>query len=232
MLDRNLHKTLLLQTLKEIYLDSSLGPLLGFKGGTAAYFFHGLGRFSVDLDFDLLEENKQSGVFEKIGGILKKFGTIRERYNKKNTLFFMFSYRDEAQNIKVEISKRTFGSRYELKNYLGIPMLVMVKEDMFAHKLVAMLERGKTASRDIFDVWFFLNAHWRINKNIIEKRTKMAFGAYLNKCVDFIEAFNDKNILAGIGELLDEKQKIWVKTRLKEEVLFLLKIRLEEEAGR
>jgi predicted nucleotidyltransferase component of viral defense system len=229
MLDRNLHKTLLLQTLKEIYSDSSLGPLLGFKGGTAAYFFHDLGRFSVDLDFDLLDADKQEEVFDKIGGILNKFGTIRERYNKKYTLFFMFSYRDEAQNIKVEISKRSFGSGYELRNYLGIPMLVMVKEDMFAHKLVAMIERGKTASRDIFDVWFFLDSHWRINKNIVEKRTGMAYVEYLKKCVAFIEAYNDKYILSGIGELLDEKQKIWVKARLKEEVLFLLKIRLEEE---
>ncbi len=34
-------------------------------------------------------------------------------------------------------------------------MLVMKKEDMFAHKLVAMTERTGMANRDIFDVWFF-----------------------------------------------------------------------------
>jgi predicted nucleotidyltransferase component of viral defense system len=229
MLDRDYHKTLLLQTLKEIYTDPSLGPILGFKGGTAAYFFYDLSRFSVDLDFDLLQANKEVEVFSKIRDILTKFGTIREKYNKKNTLFFMLSYIHEAQNIKVEISKRTFGSKYELKDYLGVPMMVMVKEDMFAHKLVAMVERGKIANRDIFDVWFFLNNRWQVNKEIVEKRTGMEFKDFIEKCINFIESINEKNILGGMGELLDEKMKKWVKIKLKEEILFLLKIRVENE---
>jgi hypothetical protein len=71
---------------------------------------------------------------------LADFGKIREKRRKRHTLFFLLSYDDEAQNIKVEINRRSFGSSYELKTYLGISMLVMVGEDMFAHKLVAMLE--------------------------------------------------------------------------------------------
>ena len=59
------HKNILIKILKDIYTDSSLGPLLGFKGGTAAYLFYSLNRFSVDLDFDLLNENKEQEVFEK-----------------------------------------------------------------------------------------------------------------------------------------------------------------------
>jgi predicted nucleotidyltransferase component of viral defense system len=76
MLDRNIHKTALLQILKDIYTDSSLVPILGFKGGTAANFFYDLGRFSVDLDFDLLKEDKEAVVFEKIEKILREYGTI------------------------------------------------------------------------------------------------------------------------------------------------------------
>ena len=41
--------------LKDIYADITINSLLGFKGGTCAYFFYNLPRFSVDLDFDLLE---------------------------------------------------------------------------------------------------------------------------------------------------------------------------------
>lgn len=37
MLDRDIHKSILIQILKEIYTDNSLGPLLGFKGGSAAF---------------------------------------------------------------------------------------------------------------------------------------------------------------------------------------------------
>jgi predicted nucleotidyltransferase component of viral defense system len=52
------HKTVLFQILKDIYSDSLLAPFLGFKGGTAAVMFYGLDRFSVDLDFDLLNKER------------------------------------------------------------------------------------------------------------------------------------------------------------------------------
>jgi predicted nucleotidyltransferase component of viral defense system len=229
MLDRNIHKTILLQLLKDIYASSSIGPVLGLKGGTAAHFFHGLGRFSVDLDFDLLNESKEDIVFNQIENILREYGTVKEKQKKLNTLFFLLSYGERDQNIKVEINRRIFGSRYELKSYLGVSMLVMIEEDMFAHKLVAMLERTKTANRDVFDVWYFLKNRWPINKKIVEKRTKMGFRDYLKKCVKFVESMSDRGILAGMGELMDAKQKAWVKANLKKDTAFLLKVRLEQE---
>jgi predicted nucleotidyltransferase component of viral defense system len=229
MLDRDVHKTILLQILKDIYTDSSLGPVLGFKGGSAANFFYDLGRFSVDLDFDLLNEIKGDFVFEKIEKFLREYGTIKEKYKKKHTLLFILSYDEKSQNIKVEINRRSFGSRYELKNYLGISMLVMVREDMFAHKLVALLERTKTANRDVYDIWHFLKNRWPINIEIVEKRTKTSFKVHLRKCVKFVESLSDRSILSGMGELLDEKQKAWAKTHLRKDAIFLLKVRLEQE---
>ena len=178
------HKNILIKILKDIYTDSSLGPLLGFKGGTAAYLFYNLDRFSVDIDFDLLDETKEQEVFDKVKNIVKEYGMIKEKINKRRTLFILLSYSEEAQNIKVEINKRSFGSQYEVKNYLGISMLLMRREDMFAHKLVAMTERNKTANRDIFDVHFFLKNNWEINKEIVEKRTEMKFADYLKKCIE------------------------------------------------
>ncbi|MFH1551426.1 MAG: nucleotidyl transferase AbiEii/AbiGii toxin family protein [bacterium] len=198
MLDKNIHKNILLQILKDIYSDTSLGPLLGFKGGTAAFLFYNLGRFSVDLDFDLADRAKEDYVFKKLENILKNYGEIKEKYNKRNTLLLILSYSKEASNIKIEINKRNFGSKYELKNYLGIPMLVMKKEDMFANKLVAATERGKTANRDIFDIWFFLKNNWQINKEIVEKRTKMRFKNYLQKIIGFIGSMPEKKMLSGM----------------------------------
>ena len=229
MFDRNVHKTILLQILKDIYTDTSLGPVLGFKGGTAANLFYGLGRFSVDLDFDLLKEGKDAFVFEKIEKIVKEYGTIKEKHRKRQTLLFVISYEEKSTNIKVEISRRVFGSRYELKNYLGISMLIMVREDMFAHKLAAVLERTKTANRDIYDIWYFLKNRWPINYEIVEKRTGMNFKDHLNKCIDFVESLSDRNILSGMGELLDKKQKDWAKINLRKDTVFLLKVRLEQE---
>jgi predicted nucleotidyltransferase component of viral defense system len=228
MLDRNVHRTILLQILKDIYTDTSLGPILGFKGGSAANFFYDLGRFSVDLDFDLLNEDKETFVFEKIEKILSEYGTIKEKYRKKHTLLFVISYDDKSQNIKVEINRRVFGSRYELKNYLGISMLIMIRGDMFAHKLVAVLGRAKTANRDVYDIWYFLRNQWPINKEIVEKRTGMDFKDHLKRCIAFIESFSDRNILSGMGELLDEKQKAWARTNLRKDTVFLLQVRLEQ----
>lgn len=227
----SLHKNLLLQILKAIYTDTTLGPALGFKGGTAAMLFYGLDRLSVDLDFDLLNAAEEDRVFEKVGLLLKPFGTIKERYKKHHTLFFMLSYSGQAHNIKIEISRRAYEAHYSLQNYLGISMLVMEREDMAACKLMALLERKKTANRDLYDLWFFLKNHWEINEAMIEKQSGLSLKKYLKKAADFVKKYNDEYILQGIGELLDEKQKAWVKANLKKDLLFLLQLRLESEKG-
>jgi predicted nucleotidyltransferase component of viral defense system len=231
-LDTVKHKNILIKILKDIYTDSTVGPLLGFKGGTAAFLFYDLNRFSVDLDFDLLEESKEDYVFEQIQKIISNYGTIKEAQKKRFNLLFLLSYDEKevgAQNIKVEINRRNFGSKYEVKAYLGISMKVMIKEDMLAHKLCAMYERIGKTNRDIFDVYYFLHNNWPVNKEIIESRTEMSYKDFLQKCIDLLEKVSDRNILSGMGELLDEKQKVWVKTKLRSETIFLLKLALENE---
>ena len=226
-LDINKHKNIIIKILKKIYTDNSLGPLLGFKGGMAVYLFYDLNRFSVDLDFDLLEPEKEDYVFEKIENIISAYGKIKTKRKKRYTLFFELSYADEDYNIKVEINRRNFGSRYEVINYYGISMKVMLREDMFANKIVAMYERLERTNRDIFDVWFFLENDWPINKELVEKRQKMPFKEFLGKCIEKLEKLPERGILSGMGELLDEKTKNWAKENLKKDVLFLLKIKLE-----
>ena len=224
MFDIDKHKNILVRILKDIYSDTKLSPALGFKGGTAAFLFYNLNRFSVDLDFDLLNKEKEDYVFKKIEKILKKYGTLKDKQVKKFNLFYFLSYEEKAVNIKVEINRREFGSQYEIKSYLGIPMKVMVRKDMFAHKLVAMYERIGKANRDIFDVWFFSKNDWPINKNIVEKRTNLSFDKFLNKCISTLKDLPNRSILKGLGEVLDEKQKIWAKNHLKEDVIFNLKL--------
>lgn len=231
-LDIIIHKNILVIILKLLFTNHSIGPHLGFKGGTAVLFFYDLKRFSVDLDFDLLTPEKSDELFELIKRDLEKYGDI-EVQNKRYSLFFLLSYKNktfEAQKLKIEINKRNFGSRYELKNYLGIPMMVMVKEDIFANKLVAMYERMGHANRDIYDVWFFFSNFWQVNKKIIELRTQLAYKVVLQKCIDLLEKVNERNILSGLGEILDEKQKNWVKKNLKNETIFYLKLALNAES--
>ena len=161
MLDKHRHKNIMLKILKEIYSDIDIGSILGFKGDTAAMLFYDLDRFSVDLDFDILDPKMEDIVFERIGLILKKFGNVKEARIKHNTIFFLISYEDSFPNLKIEINKRYFNYiKYEQKTYMGVSMLVISGEDIFANKLVALIDRKKIANRDIFDIWFFLDKNW------------------------------------------------------------------------
>lgn len=223
------HKNILLQILKDIYSDTSISPHLGFKGGTAAHLFYGLNRHSFDLDFDLLYESKQQIVFDKIQKIAEGYGKVIDSKIKKFNLLNVISHDTKSQNIKIEVNRRDFGSKYEVKTLLGISMLVMVQEDMFAHKLIAMLERVGKTSRDIYDVWYFLQNNWPINKEIVEKRSGVSFKEALQKCVDEMEKIKDRNLLVGLGESLADPQKNWARAKLKSETIFLLKARMGSE---
>lgn len=222
------HRTVLFQVLKDIFSDTTVAPFLGFKGGTAAVMFYGLDRFSVDLDFDLLDEGKQEVVFERLIKIVERHGMVRDARIKRFSLFCLLSYEDKGRNVKVEVNRRQFGSKYELKTYLGVSMPVMVAEDMFAHKLMAMHERIGKTSRDIYDVWFFLKNRFPINKDIIEKRAGVPYNALLDKCIDQLEKLHDKHILDGVGEFLNDRQKASAREKLRSETIALLELRKEQ----
>jgi predicted nucleotidyltransferase component of viral defense system len=228
-LDYPKHKNILLQILKDIFSDTSLSPYLGFKGGTAALMFYNLNRNSVDIDFDLLDESKEQEAFEKIQKIAMGYGKIVDSRIKRFNLVTIISYDLKSQNIKIEVNRRHFGSRYELKTFLGISMLVMVQEDMFANKLMAMYERIGKTSRDVYDVYFFAKNNWPINRKLVEDRAKMPFKDVIIKCVELLEKMENRHILDGLGELLAQSQKDWARAKLRDETIFLLRAWLESE---
>src|SRR3990167_3336831 len=231
-LDTAKHKNIFIKILKNIYTDPTISTILGFKGGTAAALFYNLDRFSVDLDFDLLDVEKEDYVFERVKAILENYGKLKQVRKKRFNFFYILSYDEKdinAQNIKVEINRREFGSKYDVKSFLGISMQVMIKEDMAAHKLCAMYERIGKTNRDVFDVQYFFAHDWQVNKKIVESRMGMTYKEFLKKSIAIMEKFDDRDILAGMGELLTEKQKAWAKTKLKSETLFSLRLALEKE---
>ena len=199
MLDINKHKLYLFQILKDIYEDKELSGILGFKGGTALMFFYDLPRFSVDLDFNLLNPDKEKQVYNKITGILSE------------------------HKLKIEISKRDFDDSYEIKNLLGVSIKVMVKPDMFAHKLCALMDRKAITNRDVFDCWFFMNRKTPLNKSIVEQRMGMPLPDYLQKCIDMLQTMSDKGLLNGLGELMDDEMKNFVRHKLRTESITLMK---------
>lgn len=229
MLNREKHQFIMGRILKDIYADASIASLLGFKGGTCAYFFYDLPRFSVDLDFDLLKNEKsdQNLIFERVNKILEKHGEVKESSIKRYTIFFLLSYGKDDHNIKFEVNIRTqipnLQEHFELKEYLGISMLVSKKPCMFASKLAALPTRKIVAMRDIYDIWYFATSNWDIDLEVLKIRTEKSLKEHIDDCIGVIEKVKENEILQGLGELLNEKQKVWVKSHLKDETIFLLK---------
>lgn len=216
--------------LKDIYTDISLASLLGFKGGTCAYFFYKLPRFSVDLDFDLLkiDEVNKKLVFDKIIKILEKYGQVKNQYIKRYTIFALLSYGKDDHNIKVEINTRklsiNINNHYQIKNYLGISIFVAKKDYLFAGKLLALSARKEMAMRDVYDIYFFAKNNWDINEDVIKEVGGKKIKEHLKYCVSFIENIKQNQVLQGMGEIIDnKKEKDWIKNHLKSETIFMLK---------
>jgi predicted nucleotidyltransferase component of viral defense system len=213
----------MVQILKDIYSDIELANSLGFKGGTALMFFYGLPRFSVDLDFNLLDAEKEDVVYRKVRKILLKYGTIHDEAKKFFGPLIVLDYGLDQRKLKVEITNRLFENHYEIKNLLGIDMKVLIPKDMFAHKLCALLDRNAIANRDVFDCWFFMQKQTPVNKEIIESRMGMIYTEYLQKCIEQLESISGKGLLQGMGELMDDKMKKFVRNKMWTEVIGLLK---------
>lgn len=233
-LDQYEHRRIMLKILEEISTDSILVNNLGFKGGTACYFLHGLDRFSVDLDFDLLDENKDEIVKKRLLELLTKYGTIKTKTSIK------VKYSDEYQSLKIDIFDRYKNSQlntYKVKDIVsGLSLRVLQKEDIFAHKLVALIDRSVNsvdsdkfiANRDLYDINFFFKNNWKFNQEIITTQTGKKVSEYLKDVINFIEKYsNESNILDRLGELVDEDRRVWVKNNLKNEVLKQLAIEVK-----
>jgi len=222
-MNTNKHRFYLTQILTDIYSDRELARYLGFKGGTALMFFHGLPRFSVDLDFDLLEQKKAEQVFAKVKSILLKYGDIHDEAQKFFGDLLALDYEHGERNLKIDISHRKYNDEYEIKNLLGINVKTMKISDMFAHKLVALLGRKEIADRDIFDCWWFMSRQTPVKMAVIEDLTQKNYYDYMQECIQTMENLPKRSLLYGLGELLEQDMKTFVHNKLRTEILTLLR---------
>ncbi|MFH1564736.1 MAG: nucleotidyl transferase AbiEii/AbiGii toxin family protein [bacterium] len=216
--DADRHKSVLIEILIDIV--KYLGNKAAFKGGTAAMMFYNLPRMSLDLDFDLLGELTEEEI-DTIKIIAKKHGAIKEFRDKRFTLFFLLDYEPNYPNIKIEFNKRLWkNNSCETVWLLGVEIKIADKKTMFSNKLVALSERRTLACRDLFDVYYFLKLNCPINEELIKERTGKSlkdFIIYIKRFI--IKNYNKKNILQGMGEILNESQKTWAKNHLISETI-------------
>lgn len=234
-LDVTKHKTNLTNMLIDIYKDGSIGPALGFKGGTAAMLFYNLPRFSLDLDFDLTAKyiegsTELENLIDRITKLISPKYVIKEQSKKFNTLFWLISYGTGLSTIKVEISTRKDPyNHYELKSFYGVKVKTLHVGDMIAHKMVALVERRSIANRDLFDIHYFLGTPYasEINYDVIKYRTGQTPKQFYDNLFEFINLIDPKSILNGLGEVLDDQQKDWVKAKLVEESKGLIRRQMD-----
>ena len=211
------------QILSLIFKDKELCNALAFKGGTSLMFFHNLGRFSTDLDFNLLVPDKLDIVYDRVRAILTRFGTVDDEAKKNYGLVIVLNYGKGERMLKVEISTQEYPNHYETLSLAGTDIRVMTMPDMFAHKLCDMGER--LSPRDIYDVWFFLQNHTEINEEIVRQRTGKSVSEYAAWCAEYVCESSPKLLMQGLGEVLnDAKAKTFVKNKLIEETSAALKL--------
>ena len=199
-MDLNKHRYYLMQVLLAIFHHPELSKLLAFKGGTSLMLFHGLTRFSTDLDFNLLDASKTEYVYQELHKLLLRFGSIDDEANMFYGPILVLNYGKGERMLKVEVSNREYPNHYEIRSLLGTDIRVMTLSDMFAHKLCALGER--ITPRDIYDVWFFLQNRTEINEEIVRLRTNLSVSEYALQCAEKVRGYSSQILMQGLGEVL------------------------------
>lgn len=229
------HKIQLTRLLTEI-LDSEIANEVFFKGGTAATMLGFLDRFSLDLDFDLSKKADKKKIDKVLRKIFKNL-SLNLVQKAKNTLFYVLKYSSKPglrNTLKLSMVDYPLKSnRYESFYLKEIDRFAIcqTKETMFAHKLVAVIDRYEKyktiAGRDIYDVHYFFLQGYDFNKEVIEERTGKKAKNYLKEVVDFIEKkVNDKIISEDLSFLLPYERFKLIRKVLKREVIEMIKTKL------
>ncbi|MBN3039570.1 MAG: nucleotidyl transferase AbiEii/AbiGii toxin family protein [Candidatus Omnitrophica bacterium] len=218
LFDRDTHMRYL--SLLLTVMSKTFPEHLAFKGGTCAALFYNLPRFSFDLDFDIVRPfgNAETSLLREI---VSQHGNVREFYDKSFTLFCLFDYGKGHPNIKIELNKRLWkNNTYKPAWFMGVAMRIADESTLITNKIIALTNRRGAVARDLYDTWFFLKKGYSLNDALIMERTSQDKNTYLKSVIMFIKKhFTSRNVLQGLGESLDEKQKVWVKAHLINETM-------------
>lgn len=229
MTDITTHYGYLYRILQDIAEDRELAPVLMFKGGTALMFFYDLPRFSVDLDFTLMNKESEEVVYNRLIEIAKEYGSIEDA----NLGYFgpkvVLNYGAGDWNLKIEVSNRYWGEQPDLLSIDGFSLNVMTPSDMYAHKLIALEERKGVANRDIFDIYFFEEHDIAPSAFIIRERKGCTVLDQIKTDIEILEQYPNNRILSSLAPLLTPEKAKWVRAHLLSETINHLHVRRRAE---
>ncbi len=227
-----LHKSQIMQVLMAVADNKVLSESLYFKGGTCAAMLGHLDRFSVDIDFDMGDENKIEITRKEFETVFKK---LNMRIVEKNTNILQFSIKYNAPpNHKNTLKINALGEKYKSNRYeqcfipeINRTMNCQTVETMFANKLVTVSERyekHKTITgRDIYDIHYFLLTGKRYLPEIVIERTGKTVLEYLKKLRQFIiDKVTSEVLIVDLGPLANPKKMNFIKNNLKLETISFL----------
>lgn len=172
-----------------------------FYGGTCLRIFHGLRRFSEDMDFTLTEKNPEIHLEEYFPQIIEAFKlTGREvEIKKREKDVYDIAFRTE-KSVKVKIELDTdppLGFETEQK-ILFKPFSFMVRcvtlPDLFAGKMHALLYRNwktRVKGRDWYDFEWYVGNKIPLDFVHLQKRIREFNGVDLSKD-DFISLLKER----------------------------------------
>jgi predicted nucleotidyltransferase component of viral defense system len=172
-----------------------------FYGGTCLRIFHGMQRFSEDMDFSLLQPTENFALENYFDAIITEFRSlgreititrkekktqtnVESAFLKDNTEVYNLSFSTEKQvKIKIEVDTQPpagFSTEYKL---LLLPFSFMVRcytlPDLYAGKMHALLFRNwktRVKGRDWYDFEWYVRNNIALNFNHLQKRTAQISG--------------------------------------------------------
>jgi predicted nucleotidyltransferase component of viral defense system len=230
----SIHRAWLYRTLSAIYDDGFLASVLYFKGGTCAAMRELLDRFSVDLDFDFVGDDKDiPKTRKKLEDIFIELGLEIKDQSKVIPQYFLKYPSKENERNTLKIDAATFkikANKYEPIRLTDIDRIVTCQtiETMFANKLVALLDRheqhGTIAGRDVYDIHYFFMNGYAIDLDVIKERRGVEAQVFFKELVCFVEKnITDTVIDQDLNMLLPPQKFKQIRKILKKEVLMFLK---------
>lgn len=223
------HYSYLYNILKDIALDKELSPLLILKGGTSLMFFYELPRFSLDLEFTLVDRKQEQLVFKRLLKIVSMYGTICEKVIGLFGAKVVLEYGEEGWPLEVEISNQYWREETDLLCLDGFSLNVMSLSDIYTHKLIALGKGDNVAGKEIFDIWFLGEKNHMPNGDIVMKWVGCNLVEQLSLDISILEKLTNDQLMSSLEPLLLPEKAKWANTSLLPEAIASLQKRVGAE---